>query len=226
MNKTNGPPEHIDPSDLWAQITTLPRAHRAVPFPRCDKDGLPIGRIAITVLQADEVTLSNFHAEKFAREHSKKIIGEIPKSTERNESYSECFRSRASREILFRSCKKAHECEPDERGVCLVDHDKLTAFFPTVESIGKQLSNDEIAVLMNLYMQTQHEVGPIVSNLSQSEFDSYVEVLAKGGSTDPLAFLSWGQQSDLVMYMACQLYALRAASCSPITQPESDTSPA
>lgn len=221
--KGNGPPANLDPSDLWSQITTLPRAHRVVPFPRNDRDGLPIGRVAITVLQGDEVTLSNFHAEKFAREQSKKIIGEIPKSNERNESYAECFSSRASREILFRSCKRAHDCEPDHRGVCLVDHDKLTAFFPTTEAIGK-LSNDEIAVLMNHYLQTQAEVGPIVSLLTQSEFDSYIEVLAKGGSADPLAFLSWAQRNDLLMYTASQLYALRTVNCSPSTPLESDTS--
>lgn len=224
MTTKNGPPANIDPVDLWAQITTLPRAHRVVPFPRNNRDGLPIGRVAITVLQGDEVTLSNFHAEKFAREQSKKIIGEIPKSNELNESYAECFRSRASREILFRSCKKAHDCEPDERGVCLVDHDKLTAFFPTVESIGKQLSNDEIAVLVNHYLQTQAEVGPLISLMTQHEFEAYIEVLAEGGSTDPLVFLSWAQRNALLMYTASQLYDLRTANCSPSTPHESDTS--
>lgn len=221
--KGNGPPKNLDPSDLWSQITTLPRAHRVVPFPRNDRDGLPIGKVAICVLEGDEVTLSNINAEKHARDQYKKIVGELPKNDEVNEAYSKAFNARATREIIFRSCKKAHECEPDDRGVCLVDHDKLSSFFPTLESIGK-LSTDEQAVLANHYFYTQAEVGPIVANMSQAEMDAWIEVLGKGGSTAPLALLSLDQASGLLMYMASRLYNLLTATDSPTTQPESTTS--
>lgn len=217
------PSKHTDPVDVWAQITTLPRAHRVVPFPRNDADGLPIGNVAIAVLDGDEVMLANINAEKHAREQYKKIVGELPKNDEVNEAYSKAFNGRATREILFRACKKAHECEPDTRGVCLVNHDKLAAFFPTLEAIGK-LSTDEQGVMMRHYMQTQAEVGPIVANMSQVEMDAWVEMLGKGGSTAPLALLSLDQASALLMYTASRLCALQTDTSSPGTPHESTTS--
>ena len=221
-NPNHNPPANIDPLDLWAQINTLPRAHRVVPFPRNNADGLPIGNVAIVVLEGDEVTLSNINAEKYARDQYKKIVGELPKNDEVNEAYSKAFNARATREILYRSCKKAHECEPDERGVCLVNHDKLSAFFPTQEAIGR-LTSDEQGVMMRHYMQTQAEVGPIVSNMSQDEMDAWIEVLGKGGSRAPLALLSLDQASGLLMYMASRMCALPTGTSSHGTPPESNT---
>lgn len=198
------PPKDVDPTDLWAQITTLPRAHRVVPFPRNGPDGLPLGSAAVVVLEGDEVQLANINAEKHARDAYKKIVGELPKRDEAGEAFSKAFNSRATREILFRACKKSHECSPDARGVCTTDHAKLAPFFPTLEAVGK-LTNDEQAVLMRHYMQTQAEVGPIVSSMSQVEMDAWVEMLAKGGSAAPLALLSSDQASALMMFMASRL---------------------
>lgn len=217
------PSKRIDPVDVWAQITTLPRAHRVVPFPRNGTDGLPIGQVAIAVLDGDDVMLANINAEKHAREQYKKIVGELPKTDEVNEAYSKAFNGRATREILFRACKKAHECEPDARGVCLVHHDKLSGFFPSLEAIGK-LSTDEQGVMMRHYMQTQAEVGPIVANMSQVEMDAWIEMLGKGGSTAPLALLSLDQASALLMYMASRLSGSPTDTSSPGTQQESITS--
>jgi len=200
MAKNNLP--NTDPADLWAQITTLPRAHRVVPFPRAARDGTPMGSVAICVLDGDEVSLANINAEKFVRTQYQNIVGEIPKADEMSDAFRSLFNGRATRDILFRSCKKAEQCEPDERGVCLVDHDKLFPFFPTMEAIGK-LTTDEQAVLMRHYMQTQAEVGPIVANMSQQEMDAWIEMLGKGGSRAPLAMLSSDQASELLMYMRC-----------------------
>jgi len=223
MNKTNGPPKNIDPTDLWAQITTLPRAHRVVPFPRNDSDGVPLGNVAICVLEGDDVTLSNINAEKHARDQYKKIVGELPKIDEVNEAYTKAFNARATRELLFRACKKAHECEPDERGVCTVNHEKFSAFFPTLEAIGK-LTTDEQGVMVSHYMRTQAEAGPIISNLSQPEMDAWIEVLGKGGSRAPLDLLSLEQASDLLMYMASRLCSSRTGNCLSGMQQENTTS--
>ena len=201
---SHSPPKDIDPTDLWAQITTLPRAHRVAPFPRNGPDGLPVGTVAIVVLEGDEVQLSNINAEKHARAEYKRIVGEMPKRDEAGDAFSKAFNARATREILFRACKKSHECSPDERGVCTTDHAKLAPFFPTLEAVGK-LTTDEQAVLMRHYMRTQAEVGPIVSNMSQAGMDAWVEQLAKGGSAAPLALLSSDQASALMMYMASRL---------------------
>lgn len=218
----NMPPRDVHPVDLWAQITTLPRAHRVVPFPRNSADGVSVGNIAIVVLDSDDVMLANINAEKFAREQYKKIVGEIPKADEVSAAFREAFNARATREILFRSCYKADECQPDARGVCTTDHAKLSKLFPSMEAIGK-LSTDETAVIMRHYMQTQAEVGPIVSNMSQVEMDAWIEVLGKGGGAAPLALLSSDQANALMMYMACRLCSSPMDSDSPGTLHENIT---
>lgn len=179
--------------------------------------------VAICVLEGDEVTLSNINAEKHARDQYKKIVGELPKNDEVNEAYSKAFDARATREILFRSCKKAHECEPDSRGVCIVDHTRFSSFFPTMEAVGK-LSTPEQAVLMTHYLHTQAELGPIVANMSQAEMDAWIEMLGKGGSTAPLGLLSLEQASKLLMYMAFRLCNSPTDTNSPSTPHESTTS--
>lgn len=209
--KGNGPPANLDPSDLWSQITTLPRAHRVVPFPRNNRDGLPVGMVALVVLEGDEINASNINAEKHAREQYKKIVGQYPKSDETSIAYEEIFKSRASREILFRSCKSAHECEPDDRGVCLVDHEKFKPFFPTQEAIGK-LTIDEQSILMNHYARTQVEVGPIASLMSKQEMDAWLEKLGASGDASPLASFSLVLLIDLLMHSAFRLYGSQTGS--------------
>jgi hypothetical protein len=219
------PPRNIDAGDLWAQIITLPRAHRVVPFPRNSPDGSPLGDVTIYVLTGDEVNAANLSAEKFIREQYKKTVGEVPQASEMSEAFSNLYNGRATREILFRSCRNASACEPDSTtGVCTVNHDNLRPFFPTSEAVGK-LSTDELAVLMQHYMHTQAEVGPIVSSMSQGEMDAWIEVLGEGGQRSPLALLSSGQTIALLMYMASRLYALQTGNCSPSTPLENDTSP-
>ena len=214
MKESHGPVHGSDPVDVWAQVTTLPRAHRVVPFPRADIDGVSVGTVAMSVLTGDETHLANLNAENFMRKEYKRVFGEMPKRDEVTDAQRDMAYSRVTREILFRSCKKAGECVPDERGVCTTSHDAFVAFFPTIEAVGK-LTTDEQAVLMVHYMQTQAEVGPIHSAMSQEEMDAWVELLGKGGSRAPLASLSSGAASELLMYMASRLSNSRTDSCSP-----------
>lgn len=222
MSASKGFPETSDPVDVWTQVITLPRAHRVVPFPRMNDDGAPIGNVAICVLTGDEVHLANMNATAFLRKEQKRVMGEVIKSDEIDDAYKSMFNSRATREILFRSCKKADQCVPDERGVCTTDHSSFAPFFPTLDSIGK-LSTDEQAVLMRHYLQTQAEVGPIHSGMSQAEMDAWIELLGKGGSRAPLALLSLEQASELLMYMASRLNPSPTDSCSPGTPLEQST---
>lgn len=218
----NGPPKDEDASDLWAKITTLPRAHKVVDFPRNDADGSSIGRVAIVVLTGDEVHLANLNAEKFIRKAYKDTMGEVPKVDEMSGSFKSMYNSRAAREILFRSCKKADHCEPGHDGVCIVDHDKMNAFFPTQEAIGK-LTTDEAAVLMGQYLQTQSALGPIVKLMSQAEMDNWLEMLARGGSVDPLVFLSSEDVIRLLMHSASLLYPSPMDSSSHGTRQDAST---
>jgi len=222
MSASKGPPENSDPVDVWTQVITLPRAHRVVPFPRMNADGVSIGDVAICVLTGEEVYLANMNADAFLRKEQKRIMGEVPKTDELSATQRNMLQLRQTVEILFRSCKKADQCFPDERGVCTTDHSSFSPFFPTKEAVNK-LGTDESAVLMIHYMQTQAEVGPIHSGMSQAEMDAWIELLGKGGSRAPLALLSSDQMNEFLMYMASQLHALRTDSCSPGTPLEQST---
>lgn len=219
---SHGPPKDIDPSDLWSQITTMPRAHRVVDFPKYDKNGSPLGQIAIVVLTGDEVQAASMNAEKFIRKACKDAFGEVPKADEMSGSFQSMHNTRATSEILFRSCKKADQCEPGPDGVCIVDHGELERFFSIREDIGK-LTTDETAVLMRHYMQTQSTLGPIVKHMSQSEMDEWLEVLARGGRVDPLAFLSLEDVTRLLMYSACRLYPSQTDTSSHGTRQDKST---
>ena len=214
MSVSKGPPQNSYPVDVWTQVTTLPRAHRVVPFPRMNADGVSVGDVAICVLTGDEVHLANMSASAFMRKDYKRLMGEIPKADELNEQAPAMFNCRATRELLFRSCKKAHLCVADDRGVCTTDHPALTNFFPTLEAIGR-LGTDETAVLMNHYLQTQAEVGPIQSHMGVEQMEAWIEVLTVGGNSAPLALLSMAQVNALLRYTACQLSSLRTAISSP-----------
>jgi len=214
MSASKGPPENSDPVDVWTQVITLPRAHRVVPFPRTNADGVSIGNVAICVLTGDEVHLSNMSATAFIRKEQKRIIGEVIKSDEIDDAYENMYSSRATCEILFRACKKADQCVPDERGVCTTDHSSFAPFFPTMTAIGK-MSTDEQAILMRHYMLTQATVGPIVQGMSKAEMNEWIDLLAEGGSCAPLALLSLGQASDLMRYMASLLKPSPTDSTSP-----------
>lgn len=222
MSVSKGPPQDSDPVDVWTQVTTLPRAHRVVPFPRMNADGAPVCTVAICVLTGDEVYLSNMSAAAFMRKEQKRVFGEVSKSDELTPQLRSIAEGRATCEVIFRSCKKPDQCVPDERGVCTTDHASLRPFFPTMEAIGK-LSTDEQAVLARHYMQTQAEVGPIHSGMSQAEMDAWIELLGEGGSRDPLASLSLAQTSELMMYMASLLKRSPTDTCLPGTLPEQST---
>lgn len=203
----NGPPQDIEPSQLWSAIMTLPRAHRVVDFPRYDADGNSVGKIAMVVLNGDEIELANVNAEKEVRAAYEKTMGKIPKNDEVSLQQT-VYNNRATREILFRACKDASECDPDNMGICRVVHEKQRAFFPTMQAIGKLVSS-ESAVLMEHYLHTQVQLGPVVKLMSQEEMDAWLELLGQGGKLDPLASLSPEDLIRLLMYSASQLYPSR-----------------
>jgi len=192
------PPKDAQPSELWLQITAMPRPHRVVPFPR---KGI-VAEIAMVVLTGDESMAAKASTER----HVRKLLREDPKVATKGESgqgYLDLCEQRDSQELLFRACKQPG--------------DLSRSFFPTIESIGANLTTDEIAVLVLHYRRTMAELGPIVSEMSQEECDAWIEMLAKGGSLDPFDLLSLGQQSRLMRYMAVQCWASRTGNSSPGT---------
>src|SRR5690606_13729281 len=122
------PPKDIQPADLWAQITAMPRAHRIVDFPRKNPDGTPMGQIAIVVLTQEEEMKCNAETGKFIRKFLKDNGGQIPNVNEQDYSFKNLHEMQASIEILFRCCKSAEDISKN--------------FFPTKEAISKYLPKD------------------------------------------------------------------------------------
>ena len=187
-------PSDIDPADLWAQITALPRAHRVVPFPRDGEDGQPIGEVAIWVLHQEERSAATLAAEKKVRALMK---DSMPQRGESSLGYDALFEDRATVEILYRACRKVGAIERPA--------------FPSPDELAKRLTGDELAVLMRSYIRVQAELGPITADLSQDEVDAWVEVLATGGRRHPFDLLSTGGLLHLLRSMASRVWMSQTA---------------
>lgn len=200
------PPKDIKPSDLWSQITALPKPHRIVDFPRKGPDGTPIAQLAMVVLTQEEEQLANLDTSKFLRKLLKDNHGQIPAPHEQDFAFKNLHELQAAIEILYRACRDAE--------------DITKKFFPTKQAIGQHLTTDEVAILLRHYARTQAEIGPITSQMSQEEMDAWIDVLATGGTEYPLDYLSSAPATGFLMYMASQLYNLRKDRSSPTAPPE------
>jgi|SRR5215210_7474121 len=201
-----GPPENIPPSDLWAQITQVPRPHRLVDFPRRDPgSGEPMGKVALQVLTQEEQMTCAAAAEAFTR----KIIKEAPRQDEAKRGYDDVYNNAAAVEVLFRACRRTE--------------DVTRPFFPAPAEIRKHLTADEVGVLMTNYFTVQTELGPIVAHLSSEEVDAWITRLVEGGSAYPLDLLSSDVLRTLVVGMASQLRAYATATSSPGSEPDEST---
>jgi hypothetical protein len=184
------PPDNVAPGDLWAQIIATPRPSRIVDFPRNGEDGKPLGQIRLRTLTQSEQMESASAAERVAKKFMREAVG----SDQMNHGYESVFRNASAVEILFRASFKV---------------DEWRFFFPSPDEMRKRLSVDEIGILMHSYMITQAELGPIVSQLSESELEAWIHRLSEGGSRVPLAFLSSEAQSELLTHMASLIQSFR-----------------
>jgi len=195
------PPVNIDSEDLWAILTSLPKAHRVIESPLKMPDGTN-APIAIMVLTQEENQQCVIAAEAFTR----KMLKEIPKKDDMSQGYKDLFDTRAAAEILYRACYR--------------HNDLNKKFFPTVDAINKKLTIDQISVLYAQYMIVQAEIGPIVAEMSQEELDAWTAKIAEGGSAHFLGFLTSAAQSQLIVSMARQLLTLQTDKCSATSSPD------
>jgi len=194
----NLPPTNIDPSDLWTQITQLPRPHRLVDFPQKVNDQ-PVGQVAVVVLTQAEVQEATLATEAWVRGEMARQGG-IPSQGQPKNGYEILFENRSSVEQLQR---------------CVYKADLTARFFPSPSAISLRLTVDQIAALLLKYHQVRAELGPIVSELSQKEMDAWIDVLAKGAATSSsLGFIAPAVLNQLLIYSASQCYALRTANSS------------
>ncbi len=201
-----GPPKDLGPSKLWAELSAQPRPHAIVEFPRPKADGT-YGMVAIWVMTQAE----NMAAQRDAEGVVRKLMrdsGGIPKMEEAAYGYQSMFNNEAAVQILRRVLR-----DPD---------DLSKPMFYRAEEL-RELTTDEVGVLMNLYNQTQASVGPIVSMMTDETYLMWVEILAKGADTAPfvLARISSGLKNDLMMRLAGDLWNFQTGSTSSGQEPES-----
>jgi hypothetical protein len=193
----------VKASELWAALVEQPQPHRIVDFPRLDPvTGEPIGKLAIRVLTGIELAASTAEADKFA----KKLLKDSQRKDEENKGYDDIYTNAASVELLYRACRDPKNLDRPA--------------FPTPDDMRKRLTMDEIATLVNAYLQVQSEMGPIISHMTEDEMDAWVRRITEAGeSIAPLFLLSSEMKNDLLKHLAFLLYGYRTASSSSGSQP-------
>lgn len=211
-----GPPPDVEPQDLWTKLTTLPRPHKEVAFPRKDpRTGAPFtDTVAIWVLTEADLMASRASAEAYAREllASPKRLREA--NGERNDlagglGYQEVYKNACVVEVVWRACRSTLNVQ--------------VPAFPSTLLIRKYFTSDEIAVLFQAYCAWQAETGPMVSAMSKEEMDAWLDVLMEGASAVPLAALSLDARTALLLHSASRLQASRAANGSAGSPPSASS---
>lgn len=219
---SNSPNPDISPEELWASVTAMPRAHRIVPFPRF-KPGTkePICNVAMIVLTQGDCMLGLAAADRTTR----KLLGDAnatknakaaaanpnAASSTTTQGAVDIYRNASSIEVLWRACRNPN--------------DLSKPFFPTREAIGLHLTTDEIGVLMNHYLETQVDLGPVISRMSDAEVEEWIDQLTKGGlAAGVLSFFSSEALRTLVRALASRLSPSTTDSTSRGSQPSDGSS--
>lgn len=198
------PPTNVPPSELWLQITQMPRPHRLVDFPRKDRvTGQPIGQIAIWVLTQEESMICQSAAEKFARNTLKE---NVPKQSDAQEGYANIYRNAAAVEVLWRACRRPEDLKQPA--------------FPSPGEMRKLLTHDEVGVLMSHYNRVQTELGPYVTDMTAEELDAWIARLEEGGSRFFLDCLSSEVKEALIERLAFRLRSFSTDNGSHGEQPD------
>lgn len=191
------PPKDANASELFILLSSEARQHRIIDLPRKRPDGTSVGQVAMVALTQEENIIAAAEAERKAR---KLLKDDIAKKDEVASGYLDAYNNLAAVEVLFLACKRH-------------DDPKRNAF-STPHEISKVFSTDEVGVLYHNYLTVKNELGPIVSTMTEDEFEAWVKLLAEGASAVPLDVLSWASLTTLVRTMASRLHELRTASSS------------
>ncbi|MBX3208421.1 MAG: hypothetical protein KF764_25470 [Labilithrix sp.] len=199
-----GPPENIDPSALWLQLSEMPRPRRVVDYPRTDPvTGKPIGRVVLQPLSGMEAKSAAIEAGRRTTQAMK-----TPRKEDAAYDYDTVYSNESTYQILFRAVTRE-----EAPGV---------GFFPSPDHIAA-MPQEEIGALLRMYLTVKRELGPDVQTMTADEMDAWLEVLARGGSAYPLARLDLEAIQDLVTHSARRLFPSLTVTTSSGSPPESST---
>lgn len=181
----------MEPSELWAALTAIPRPTREVPIPRnIPGTDTPIGTVVMWPLTQEEQMLANAEADRF----TKTLLKDPQKKEEANLGYQHTFTNEVAIQVLYRACRDPKFAPEYNRPA-----------FPSPGLMREKLSSDEIGVLFSEYCTIQSELGPIRAHMSKEEMDALIVRLVEGGSEFPLDFYSSGLQRTLPLSLAYRL---------------------
>lgn len=190
------PPTNLSPSELFSALCIMPRPFVIVDFPRAVK-GVPIGQLTIRILNQAEQHKVAAEAERYTR---KVLAADIPKTGDARRGYDDLYSNEAAVQILFQCCRRAED--PD------------APLFPSADAIRSALTADEVGVLVMAYYQAQRSLGPIASQMSETEVDAWLLRLQEGSRGLPFMLLSPEALTDLSASLARRLSSFTTAISS------------
>jgi len=214
-NKTKEPEtKDLDYSSLFNDLSKRKQPTRLVDLPAFDEDGNPICKVLIRTLTHDD----HVEIQKNATIECDRIFQKLEVVVERDSKvYRERHDNITAKHFIFRSCRAPeNENKP---------------FFPTPEHVGKYLSNDEIAILLQHYETLQSERGPIIAFMDDAKFEEWITKLGKGAEESPYfldRFLPEAK-NQFLMYMARQLLKFQTdkfSAISPVEKSPKESEPA
>lgn len=116
-----------------------------------------------------------------------KLKGSIPGTNDARRGYDDLYNNAAAVEILFRALRKKD--------------DITSPAFASPKEL-RALSVDEIGALFQEYLITQHQLGPIVTKMTEADLDMWLARLKEGADAIPFARLSLETWIDLTLSLA------------------------
>lgn len=189
-------------SALFLKLSKLPRP-MSDPYVLRAR-GQEVGTTVFTVLSAGQLAgaLASAHRE------TEKLLGADAKSFV---AYEEVFQELRACHVLALGCRQPESPE-----------------FPTFpggwQTIRDELTDDEIAVLLEAYGSFRRETGPMLQEMTPEECEAMIELLAKGASRLPLSRYTGGALADLVMYLVSTRVTGSSTATSSSGSPAAESS--
>lgn len=206
----NGPPSNVSPSALVAALKQKPRPSKVVQFSDfvSAAAGTKFERIRVMVPTSGAHGMAQLAAHNRLRDDIK-----LPADQWESEVGKSILSDLVAKEQLAQTLYSEYEIAPGRYERLLFDSRDVDAIF----------SSDEVAVLFDLWLQVQRELGPRLSVLTAKEAEEWVEVLKAG--LDPLARLSLPDLVTLVTgFHRLLVEHQKSSACLPQPSPDS-TSP-
>lgn len=156
-----------------------------------------MGQVAIWVLTQEEQMACNAEAEKIARR--------MLKDGKRGDlGYEALFNNEGAVQVIYRSCRDASDLSKPA--------------FPGPQAIREGLTADECGMLFQHYLTVQLELGPIIANMSNDEFEAWVQRLDEGQGFF-FDLLSSETKKTLALTMASRLRSFLTGTSSAGSPP-------